>query len=59
MITIGNLSVQSIYFGNVEVKSIWIGNTKIFEQYDYIVEDGVITIRNAPYSESGGEITIL
>ena len=61
MIEIGNLSVESIFVGNAEVKSIWLGNVKIYENnaYDYSVDNGVITIRNAPYEVEEGVITIL
>lgn len=59
MIAIGNLQIDALFFGNLEIKSMWLGTTKIYEQYNYTVQDGVITINNAPYSVDGGVITIL
>ena len=61
MITIGNLPVENIFVGNADVKRIWLGAVKIYEktEYDYSVENGVITLNNAPYSVDEGVITIL
>lgn len=62
MILVGsNKKVVGIISNTNTVNTVYTGNDKKYhyESYDYIVDNGVITLNNAPYSESEGVITIL
>lgn len=58
MITIGNSSIKAIFVENRRVSSIWLGNTKIYDRYEYSVDDGTVTLYDAVYSFDEGVITI-
>lgn len=73
-ISIGNLSISKIYYGTTEVSCLYWGTTKVWqkslpqlnaptieitETYDYDFDNGVVTLTSAPYSQTGGEVTIL
>lgn len=62
MILLGsNKKVVGIISNTNTVNTVYIGNDKKYhyESYDYIVDNGVITLTDAPYEENGGVITIL
>ena len=57
---IGNLSIIKKYFGTLEIKKEVLNGVVIYEAtsaYDYIIDNGVLTINNAPYTISGGVLT--
>ena len=61
MILVGSSKVINIISNTNNVNTVYTGNRKEYhyESYDYVVDNGVITLTDAPYEENGGIITIL
>ena len=59
-IKIGNLSIDKMFVGSNEVVAVYYGNIKVWEStsYEYTFLNGELTITNAPYTQSGDELTI-
>lgn len=58
---IGNLPIIKKHFGTLEIKKEVLNGVVIYEAasaYDYIIDNGVLTINNAPYTISDGVLTI-